>query len=669
MPSAICVVANRRPFDIVAPLMGIQAEVNVSRFQFPAWGRIGIALFAGIMVMAWTALILAGLGRFQPVWPLLAGGVAGGLVYRYRRAQEQPGFVPFAVVCSVFTLMLTLPPGESILGNWDPGVYVHTASMIARDGGILLHEADLLDLTPEERELVARIHGRMVEPFGGMRLIRGRTTPQFYHLYPSLMAMLSPLGGLRAMLWLNPLLNIGCLLALFALASRVLDRRWACAAVVVLALHPAQIWMARFSTAEILTQFLLLGGFVLLWDALRQPGRYSIEAFLAGVAFGLAQLTRYDTLLLLAPLLFLLFSALAHPRYRRPVSGVLIALAPLMVHTILHQRFIAVFYRPLSGNVLPVLGLLCVALLAVIALSCIPAVRRVAGRVAGYAVIWRAVLGVLFLAWAAWAWWWRPLWPVASWASWIPAGREAYNMLYLDNLFGPLGLALALAGVVVLVVRVRGLASWVWLLPCLSVTMFFVMRVYHDHFMMWVSRRFVPVAIPFLAVALAACCFQVAEWLGRRWTRGVWSGALLLALVLALNLPASWAMAKHRDWPGLIDWYDGVVAQLPAGARVYTDQPGFAAPLRYLYGYSAFQVWARHREGGEDLFGVMRQHAVSRPVYFLTMREDIPHPDLAEAAHLPLDSVMQDHPRREVPRTVKERSGDFVLYRVLPPER
>ena len=44
----------------------------------------------------------------------------------------------------------------------------------------------------------------------------GRVSPQFYHLFPSLMAVAWSIGGIRAALLVNPLLNVAAMLALYA---------------------------------------------------------------------------------------------------------------------------------------------------------------------------------------------------------------------------------------------------------------------------------------------------------------------------------------------------------------------------------------------------------------------------------------------------------------------
>ena len=534
--------------------------------------RVALSLLAGFFGLAWCALLLADFGCFNA---LLVWGIAALVVVSvfggWRRQPEAHAeratgrWDLLAVALAVASLLLTGPPAESILGDWDPGVYVHTAAIIANQGGLLQVEPELNNLSRRELLLISRRRGTVAEPFGGMQIIDGRTSPQFYHLYPAVMAALWPLGGFRAALWLNPLLNVGSLILIYGLSTRLIGRRWGLLATVTLGVQPAQIWMARFSTAEMLTQFLLLSGFVLLGDALKAEKRYSLQGALAGAAFGLAQLARYDTLLVILPLMALLLPAMVLPRYRRPVLSVLSTCVPLLIHVAIHQHYVAPFYRPLQSMVVPVLGAAgCAILLATIfnGTSLGERCRQwVGARGAGL----RGLAVLAFVSWCIWAWGLRPAWSYAvatgGWLGRLPGqslwdglvgGREAFNMVYLQALFGPFGLALALIGLAGLIRRARGLNVWLWLLPSLIVMVIFVTRVFHDHFMMWVSRRFVPVVVPCLVVGLVAACAQLAAAVRHRRPRFAWMGVAMGLLALTLNGAASASMVRHPACrPGL----------------------------------------------------------------------------------------------------------------------
>jgi hypothetical protein len=161
---------------------------------------LGSALFAALMTCAWLALALADLGRFA-AWPCVgAACAAAALVYFLAvRGDADDETSPtqgriLAVLAALGlaggTLAFTLPPSEMILGGWDPGVYLHTAASVANDGALRIVDEDLAGLDEREREVVSRNLFGVSEPFGGMRVLPdGRTSPEFHHLYPSLLAV------------------------------------------------------------------------------------------------------------------------------------------------------------------------------------------------------------------------------------------------------------------------------------------------------------------------------------------------------------------------------------------------------------------------------------------------------------------------------------------------
>jgi len=102
------------------------------------------------------------------------------------------------------------------------------AAAVARSGSLLIEAPDLAGLGEEERQLLFRQRRTVSMPFQGMFLLAdGRIAPQFYHLYPCLMAVAWSVGGVRAALLVNPLLNVAAILALYGLATLLLGSRWA----------------------------------------------------------------------------------------------------------------------------------------------------------------------------------------------------------------------------------------------------------------------------------------------------------------------------------------------------------------------------------------------------------------------------------------------------------
>jgi hypothetical protein len=653
---------------------------------------LAAALAAGLGATAWTAFTLAELGWFTAAVPLLAFPCAALPVYlRLARPRGAggggPAFAPqelLAAAIACATLLLSLPADEYILGGIDPGVYVHTAAAVARKGSLAVSEPDLAALTAEEHELVARHQVGQTDPFPGMRLLPdGRLMPMFYHLYPSLMGVAWALGGLKAALLVNPLLGAGAVLAVYALATALLGPWWGLAAACVHALSPAQIWQAKFPTAEMLTQLLLVSGAALLAAATRDEARPRLLAVLAGALTGLAALARYDTILYLVPFAAVLAWSLGRPGSgSRPAALALGTAGLFAAHAWIHQRFLAIHYRPLGPMVGRALVASAVAYAALLLVRRTAPWRAVAAAVAGREGHLRAAAAALPALWVLFGWFVRPRLggqgrvghlfsllagnPPASPLARFLSGVASRDQLFLVHVLGPAGICVALAGIAALVLGRRRLWESAWLSASCFVLLVFSVDIFNDRFLMWASRRYIPVVIPLASIAIAAA----GAWLaGRRWLRGPLlpaAGALLVAGVVASGAGGALAMAREHEWPGLSAWYLSLEKAIPQGAVVYSDQPGFAAPLRFIWGKRSFELVKRSPERIGALLELMRRKAAGADVLYLSQQAfaSPAQEGLVPLGSFPLRSSILAGGDKGVPTRTMYRGGDFVLYRV-----
>ena len=657
------------------------------------WG--GLACVAGLLAALWCGLILAEFNRFA-AWPALCAAViAGAAVWRHfsRLSLEQtahegrPRWLWAVAALAMLSLTVTLPPSEFILGGWDPGVYVHTAAVLARDGELLQIAPDLAALDAESRTLIGRQGQNAWEPFLGMRMLPdGRISPQFYHLYPVLMALLWACGGVRAALLVNPLLNVISIVVMYLWACRWVRPRWAFVAALLLALNPAQVWQAGFATAELLAQCLLLIGLVMTGRALSEKTGKPMDALLAGAAIGLMMLAKYEAILFVVPFSLVLLAGLRDRSQRRQLSILLGTLAVLGVHAGVHQIFFSPLYHPMGNWVVPGLAAAGVAAL-LIGVAALLFPRRLAADISGErgGMLWlRLTVLAGFAAWVFFAWYIRPhltvdgrvlalftrLVPGANEAHWFAflAGRNARNFWYLKSLFGTAGLLAALAGVGVLLVRTRTIWRTAWLAASLGMLVALMTQVSHEPFMMFVARRMVPVILPLLCLGGAALCDR-CEWVLRKHPRaGVLAGVLVLAVSLAGTFGGTLYLATQREWPGLVNWYDQLADRIPREALVYSDQPGFAAPLRFMYGIPAYEVRAMAPGQRTDPLPMMMNAAQQHAVFWLT-QSAIPEAYTAYAEPTvtqPLRSVILGTTPHTLPRYIRARGGDFTLYRIVP---
>lgn len=661
----------------------------------PWIARWGYAGAAGFLAALWIGLLLAEAGHFSAgvAWgaAMLAGGMAG---WHCRPRGEEPAAGPgtprsllAAGALALFSLVFTIPPSEMILGGWDPGVYVHTAAVLAQEGSLRPEVPDLAALDADDRAQIGRQGQDAWEPFLGMRMLpNGRLSPQFYHLYPVLMALVWPLGGVKAALLANPLLNVLSILLMYLWACRWVRPRWAFGAALLLALNPAQVWQAGFSTAEMLAQCLLLVGLVATDRALSGGTKVRLDALLAGSAFGLMMLAKYEAMLFVVPFSVVLLAGLRDRSHRGALLLLLGVIAALGVHVGVHQIYFAPLYHPMGNWILPGLAAAGVAALLIGARALLFPRRTAEARPGAPAgrigIRWLALAG--FAIWIFLAGYVRPhltvegrvltlftrLIPNLNEAGWFAflAGRNARNFWYLQSLFGVAGLLAALAGVGLLIHRTRTVWRTAWLSASVGVLVLLMTQISHEPFMMFVSRRMVPVILPLLCLGVAALCDR-CEWAWRAHPRrGVLAGVLVLALPLAGTFGGTAYLSSHREWPGLADWLDALAAGIPRGAAVYSDAPGFAAPLRFLHGIPACETGSLSPGQRSDPMGLMRKQVERQPVFWLTQT---PVPDAyaafaAPLARFPLESVILGSTRHTVPRHTRPRGGTFTLYRIAP---
>ena len=129
-------------------------------------------------------------------------------------------------------------------------------------------------------------------------------------------------------------------------------------------------------------------------------------------------------------------------------------------------------------------------------------------------------------------------------------------------------------------------------------------------------------------------------------------------------------MARGREWPGLIAWFERFEKAVPADAVLYCDQPGLRrAAAVHLRASGVRTAGANRPERIEQLIALMRRKAADgREVLYLSQQtfENPAASGLVPLGSYPLRSTMLNTARRGVPTGTKPRGADFVLYRVQP---
>lgn len=304
--------------------------------------RLVLRLFGGLLVTGWWALLLAELGKFFS-WLVILGPLGLsmtlyviawhlGRLREVRTAspwQYTPAGLTLVGIVTLATYLFFARPFETIVGAEDAGVYFSSGGAIAREHGILLTDPGLATFGDAAADAQAKGAARHLllplDPtryrfatwlrLSGFFLDQQQSdvvTPQFFHLFPTWLAVWALLGGgIGAMVYGAPAFGLLGVVLIFFLGQRLFGSAVGALSSLFLSLNGLQLWFARQSLSEVLLQVLLLGAaytWVLFVEAHRaQDTRRARGALvLAGMALGSVALTHAQFVFLALPLAILI---------------------------------------------------------------------------------------------------------------------------------------------------------------------------------------------------------------------------------------------------------------------------------------------------------------------------------------------------------------------------
>jgi len=215
------------------------------------------------------------------------------------------------IICSV---LFFFHPYEWIAGARDPGVYVSTGVHIAKSGSIFIQDPLLAQMNTSIQEALydvepANVYGfiswadtNFKFQFPGFfitNLDSGTITPQFLHVFPIWIAIFYSIFGLFGIFYVNPIFGVLSIISLYLVGKTLFSWKIGVLAGLILILNFAQIWYARYPFAEIMTQFFILSGLMIFIQFSKSYNKYL--AIMSGLLFGLAFLTKIESLVLLLP--------------------------------------------------------------------------------------------------------------------------------------------------------------------------------------------------------------------------------------------------------------------------------------------------------------------------------------------------------------------------------
>ena len=461
-------------------------------------------------------------------------------------------------------------PTESIYGGRDEGVYANHAVYMVHHGRL-----DVPYPWPGDANA---IFADVWNGMPGFYNTPGTMTVQFGHLFPVWLAQAYATFGQYGLFRLNGVFAALALAVTYDVFQLAVGAPIAVLATLFLAFNPGEMWMARITLSEILTQLFIWSGLCLLLRALQQE-RAALARW-AGVCLGMSALVRFDGLLVLPMLL------LAQVAYR------FVAVPPLRSHSIwvglyvtaiplfaLSGAYYFIFSRPYLTERIYVHTLAVASGGAAVLLLASRA--AVIGRVRPW-LVHRAALaaaGVGLCALAAYAYWIRPL-PVGpphllyQWPGfYIDSNKGNYrsdSLVDLAQYLSPVVVWAAIAGWYVSLWQIVRGQRGAYLSVPLVLTGGFSVAYLYDHFNtpdhLWWIRRFIPVVVPGFVLYAAFAARALLERLPSRWSRA--AAALLVTFLVAFTVHADRLIVTFAEDQGLFDQLERLAQRLPAGVPI-----------------------------------------------------------------------------------------------------
>lgn len=622
--------------DVTGPVTAGEAAVLLGVGAVGATATVSLALAQAGCHDGWASLTLGGL--------IVAGlAVVSARRGRLARLRLDRGEVALVLATLIAAGVMFLPGFPYAYGDKDPGVYVSHSFAIAREGSVVIDdELVAADLPVRSLAPGARFPGFWVEADHP-----DAVTPQFYHLYPALLASAIDVAGTPAAWNVNPLLAALSVLALGLAVRRAVGTVAAWMVVALQVTFMPQVWQARYPSTEILAQLLLNGMVLALVIALTRRSRVAAAA--AGAFVGIGFLARPDGLLYVLLAIVALAALAVLGRFDRVAAAFGASLAVTLPYAIWNAFDARAGYT--ADNGLPGLrtitaGVVALGILVAVLVRLVPGVGRTAagwlGRrrsqliVGGVAVA--VVAGVLVGSWYR-----QRLLGIdhTHFGSQLIRSYDELNLRWLAHFLFVPGIIAAWLGLAVVLLR-----PWRWELivtvaPGLLVLPLYLWEARISPRLMWWVRRYIPGVVPSLLVlvaVLAGWLFAHASWARR-------AAGLAVAVGLSISFATqSLPLRDHREMGGshastqaLSDLSPGVEAiylfTYPDGG-IYDPRRNLPGPLWFIHDELA--AYLAEAPTPADLAAYQAAFP-DRPIFVVTPPDGVP-PSLAAAD---LDPVLE----------------------------
>jgi hypothetical protein len=648
--------------------------------------RLSEALVLGtgtaVAIVAWASLVLATAGVHTLVGVLAVSLVAGAaLVVLVIRLPGRPPLrvdalgLLLALGVGLVSAAFAFPGFPYGVVDKDPGVYVVHGQAIARDGS-LTYDDEVVerDLPVTEYTPSARFPG-IWHDADDPTTIR----PQFFHLFPALLATADDLAGTRGLNNVNSALAVLATMAVALAVRRAFGLAAGGAAGILLATNVLQVWQAKYPTTEVLAQLLL--GLALLAAALALETRWRPPAFLAGLFLSLTFLARPDGVLLVLGGLGAAAAIVAFAGWDRRIGWFLAGIAVALPHAALQAwRWNRVYSDandvPTARTFVALVVLLAVGVglwhfvarrpaeaLGQRAVECVGG-RRL--QVAAGVVLTAGTVVFLWYLWNRETFLGQDLLPYNDVEI---RSYDEINLLRLTWFISLPAVVLLCAGVLVLGVRRWRAVQWLVVLPTVALLPVYLWSARISPRLMWWGRRYVPSALVGMLILVAVALAFAWAYRGRWWP--VLSAAATLAFVGLVVFYGSQALdvRPHRELGGtagavqaiadLSGDQQGVYLWAFADDEVTTPGRDLGAAVWLAHDQISVLLPRRDEAGAVRAVEAYREAYPDQPVFVVTPGDDPPPGELAEVSE-PVHRLLQTFPMWD--ETTLSRPVEAGLY-------
>lgn len=187
-------------------------------------------------------------------------------------------------------------PTKYMFGGIDPGLYLINGVHIAETGSMQYKSDEFVNQNYEELEgFLQPGYPALFSPItiNGMNGEPGEISPQFMPMFPAALAVGYDLAGIDGLVRVNGIIAIISILFLYYLVKKMFSYKTAVISTLLIILNPAQIWTARITESEILSQLLFLIFVYMLWNQWDKRGNRWFG--FSGMLLGIGVLNRIDT--------------------------------------------------------------------------------------------------------------------------------------------------------------------------------------------------------------------------------------------------------------------------------------------------------------------------------------------------------------------------------------